>query len=303
MRERTYLFTTGSTEENAKNAMEAWRLHPTYHGYQSLRGGYAVVPPRYDVVFAAYHWKPLDPGMFQAPGEAREGKDTQHSRETGNGRKGDSGASIHGEPGLRGQQSVRGGPPTTTKERNRSIGTAGKSRRYPFSVYEFTSCEIDQIVVLVREGHTGRVLPIDKRKYSRQVLEYAWRWGITERRGDGREVCRASGRINSCYDLPGEALWRMVAPMLRGQRSIGKSIARDRMWLDLNIWPEGNRYASATSLEEQEAVLDTLARMGYLIVQRAGSVWEITRRREGEQGTKRSPESRRREMRHSGEHV
>lgn len=147
---------------------------------------------------------------------------------------------------------------------------------YVFSVYSFSGKEIDQIVSLVREWSSGRILPLDQRRYTRQVLEYAYCWRLLDKRDDGRLVCGTS-RFSVCYDLPIEALWRLVEPMLHGQRSIGRSIASHTFWLNLNIYPQGHSHATDATLQEQIDVLNILARHGYLLVQMAGSIWEIAR--------------------------
>ena len=154
------------------------------------------------------------------------------------------------------------------------MAIAAPPQTYPFSVYTFTTGEIDQIVTLVGEWSGGRILPIDQRHYTKKVLAYAEAWRLLDRQG--KKLLPGEGRFSPCYDLPAEALWRLVAPMLQGQRSRGRSITRDAAWLTLNIWPESDRHASATSVQEQLAVLDQLAGHGYLRVQMAGSIWEIT---------------------------
>ena len=145
--------------------------------------------------------------------------------------------------------------------------------------YAFTTSELNQIATLVREWSSGRILPIDSRHYTKKVRQYAERQHLLDRRADGRLVCGA-GSFNPCTDLPIETLWRLAEPLLKGQRSRGRSITADPLWLTLNIYPEGHRYASNASLEAQIDILDTLAQHGHLIVQRAGSVWEITRMRD-----------------------
>ena len=144
-----------------------------------------------------------------------------------------------------------------------------------FSVYDFSAKEITQIISLVREWSGGRILPIDRRHFTKQVLSYGERWGLLSRHEDGKLYC--DGRFTPAHDLPVEALWHFVEPMLNGQRSIGRSLTRNEAWLTLNIYPQGHRFATDQTLMEQVEVLDTLQNHGYLLVQRAGSIWEITR--------------------------
>jgi hypothetical protein len=145
-----------------------------------------------------------------------------------------------------------------------------------FSVYDFTPAEITQIVTLVHEWARGRLRPIDQRRYTKQVRTYAERGQLLDRHEGGTLVVGTS-RFSPAYDLPVAALWALVEPLLNGQRSKGASLLRDARWLTLNIYPQGHRYASVDTLEEQATILDVLAQHGYLLVQRAGSVWEITR--------------------------
>jgi len=147
---------------------------------------------------------------------------------------------------------------------------------YRFSVYTFSDSELAQICALVREWSGGRILPIDQRCFTKQVRAYGERWGLLTRHADRKLYC--DGRhFTPAHDLPVAALWSLVEPMLQGQRSIGRSLTLNAAWLTLGIWPQGHRFATAQTLMEQVAVLDTLQNHGYLLVQRAGSVWEITR--------------------------
>ena len=156
------------------------------------------------------------------------------------------------------------------------MGTVATPPSYSFSVYAFSSKEIDQIVTLVCEWSGGRLPPIDRRHYTRNVLKYARNRRLLDQQPDGRAVCGTS-RFNVCDDLPPEALWRIVGPMMNGQQRIGRSIASNPAWLSLGISPVGYRRAPGTNLQEQIMVLDILAGHGYLILQMAGDVWEITR--------------------------
>lgn len=148
---------------------------------------------------------------------------------------------------------------------------------YPFSVYTFTSDEIDQIVTLVGEWSGGRVLPIDQRRYSKQVKQYAEEWGLLIRQST-RLVPDGESNFSPRYDLPPEALWRMILPIFNGQHSCGRSITYNALWESLNIWPEGHRHSTAASKQEQVAILTQLAKHNYLYVQMAGSIWTISRR-------------------------
>ena len=144
-----------------------------------------------------------------------------------------------------------------------------------FGTFDFTSHEIDQIVRIIQECGAGRLLPIDRRHYSKQVLRYAEHWGLLAKHDDGRLY--AQYRFSPVHDVPIEALWRVIEPMLQGQQTIGFSITKHPAWETLNIWPQGKRHASNESLDEQRDVLNMLCQHGYILFQYAGSVWEVTR--------------------------
>lgn len=154
--------------------------------------------------------------------------------------------------------------------------TATVSATYRFSVYTFTSREIDQIIALVREWSGGRIMALDARTLSKQVRAYAQRWNLVEKRDDGKLYC-GSQYLSVTHDLPLEALWRLVEPMMNGQQSIGFSIATNVTWLQLGIWPYGHRHSSEASLSEQVDVLLRLQQYGYLLVQMGGSIWNVSR--------------------------
>ena len=140
----------------------------------------------------------------------------------------------------------------------------------------FTAKETTQLTTLVEQWASGRLLPLDCRTISAPVKRWALAMGLLAKRADSRCVCGAGYAFHPAYELPIDALWALVRPMLRGQRSRGKSLATDSRWLTLNVYPEGHRAYAQRDLDEQMAVLGRLANHGYLIVQMAGSVWEIT---------------------------
>lgn len=167
---------------------------------------------------------------------------------------------------------------------------------HKFSVWDFSDTEIDQIVKLI--DLASSLNPLDRRRYTRQVQEFAlsrnlvyWqcRHGIQGRtwapyppldeckdcrREDWRLYAEPS-RWDPSQDLPVEALWRIVDPII-GERT-GFSIARQRNWQRLNIWEEGSKYATERDYLAKLQVLNKLFFHRYIIFQYAGSVWQITR--------------------------
>jgi hypothetical protein len=151
---------------------------------------------------------------------------------------------------------------------------------YKFSVFDFSSSEIDQIVSLISWCFgQSREAFFDSRKISKQVKDYALNWGLLAKK-DGRYVC---GPLNDRFgrgwahrELPVEAVWRMVRPMFEGAQSRGYSLARQKGWLDLNIYPEEHRDHKPGDMEHIIDILSYLADKGYVNVLMAGSIWEIT---------------------------
>jgi len=149
---------------------------------------------------------------------------------------------------------------------------------YKFSVFDFSSSEIDQIVMVVTDCSEGRISPYDARVISKQVKDYALSWGLLEKK-DERLFCGPLtlnlGRSWAHRELPVEAVWRIVKPMFEGKNSIGFSLASKRGWLRLNIYPEKHRRHTQQDMEHIIDTLSYLADHGYVYVQMAGSIWEI----------------------------
>lgn len=156
---------------------------------------------------------------------------------------------------------------------------------YTFSVYDFSEKEIVQICELVKRWSHGDVwLPIDARRYTKQVKEWGICWHLLEyRRGNRLHLTsclsyqNVSGAIfNPRYNLPIEALWRLVSPMLRDDGATGYSIVNNNLWMEhLGIAPQNHRFATSRELEEKEDILLLLSAHHYLTFQMAGTVWNI----------------------------
>jgi hypothetical protein len=153
---------------------------------------------------------------------------------------------------------------------------------YNFSVYTFSDKEIDQICELVKKWGRGDIyLPIDARRFTKQVKEYALNWRLLEKR-NGRLFLKSSsswynstpGLFNVRY-LPTEAQWRLVEPMLRTDGSTGYSIVNNKLWENLGITPQNNKHATEQDLCEKEDILLELSGHHYINFLMAGSVWRI----------------------------
>lgn len=160
---------------------------------------------------------------------------------------------------------------------------------YKFSVYVFDDKEIDQIVELVRRYSSGSTVPIDKRKVSRQVVEWGLNWNLLQRgqalrTWDGKtpwyvkkygvgRVYLSSGVFSPRWNLPVEALWRLVKPMV--MEHSGFSITKNRGWYDLNIYPTTDESHSERDLEEMWEILAYLHQYHYIRFSSAGNIWQI----------------------------
>jgi hypothetical protein len=154
---------------------------------------------------------------------------------------------------------------------------------YKFSVYSFSSKEIDQICELVKRWSHGDVFrPVDARKLTKQVKDYAANWNLLEKRNGRLFIKSASswnnvtpGIFNVVHNLPVEVLWRLVQPMLKNDTYIGYSIVNSKLWYDLGIAPQNDRHVTDVELQEKEDILLKLSCHHYINFQMAGSVWGI----------------------------
>lgn len=160
---------------------------------------------------------------------------------------------------------------------------------YKFSVYDFSEKEIDQIVVLFKRYCSGSTMPIDRRKVSRQVVEWGLNWGLLARgenlknyqnetpwyvkeRGLNR-VYFTRGVCSPKWALPVEALWRLVENMVKEHS--GFSITKNPGWYQLNIYPATNGSHSDRDLGEMFEIFVHLDMWGYIRFSAAGSCWQI----------------------------
>lgn len=139
-----------------------------------------------------------------------------------------------------------------------------------FSIWTFTANEIKQIVALLREI-CGGALYFDLRRMSKNVRDYVFQWGILKR--EGKTIVPSS--YLTWRDFPIAAIWEIILPAFNGEHVKGRSIARSDIWLDLNIWPEGNSHHTPRDRDEIEELLIRLQSYGYLWAQFGGSIWEI----------------------------
>jgi hypothetical protein len=143
--------------------------------------------------------------------------------------------------------------------------------KHKFGGFYFTDSEVDQLCWLYREICAG-ALKVDLRKLSGGVKKFVFFWGILKRADGSVDI---NSRVG-WQDLPIEAVWRIVKPAFKGERSKGRSIARSEVWSNLNLFPEGHRHHKPSDLGEMMDCLIRLQSFGYVWAQFGGSVWEIT---------------------------
>lgn len=176
------------------------------------------------------------------------------------------------------------------------------SKTYTWVIYEFTDKEIDQIVELVKLWSAGNGLPIDRRRFTRQVLKYAEYWGLIKQGKDcvnwnwetsqeelawyvkSPERWYISNELNKfdpVYNMPQEALWRIVKEIIETSPTyngciVGYSITKNPLWQYLNLYNANSSSFSNDDLEQMSRIFNTLAQFRYVIFQQAGSIWQIT---------------------------
>ena len=190
-----------------------------------------------------------------------------------------------------------------------------EKKMFKFSVWDFDDKEIDQIVNLVKIWAGGSTNPIDRRKYTKDVLYWAKRYNLIElgenikdwdykskkevhpwyvkRGGKNRYYTTRGKDFEPFYGLPVEAMWRMVEPML--EKGKGYSITKSKEWCNFGIYCAQDSYFNKIDEYEKEYgsgahltygqtkylpymrnILGKLANYGYIIFQYAGTIWQVT---------------------------
>lgn len=162
--------------------------------------------------------------------------------------------------------------------------------RHEFYGMAFSDSEIEQVVGLMDPENISSIRPLDGRRISRRVRDWAIMMGILawgEWKGQ-RRLFAATPAFrpveNGLIHIPAEAAWRIfVRQIFRptggtdGSSSLsqGKSVAKSTGWGWLNIWHQGNRYGSDDT-EQMRTLLAELDRHMYIWFRSAGNIWEIT---------------------------
>jgi hypothetical protein len=197
------------------------------------------------------------------------------------------------------------------------FGSNRKSNQmYKFSVWNFSDKEIDQIVDLVKIWVSGSTNPIDRRKYTKDVLYWATRYNLiimgkdvkewdyqaekethpwyVKKWGKNRYYTTGGSDFDCEYGLPVEALWRLTQPIFKNGKGFS-TITKSKEWHNLNTycsqdstWDTIDEYekeygsglhltnAQTRYLPYMRKILNKLSAYGYLIFQYAGSIWQVT---------------------------
>lgn len=199
---------------------------------------------------------------------------------------------------------------------------------YEYSGWEFTTWQIDQIVKAV-EQHQWKAMngKIDRRGYMPQVQAWMvsrgiavwvchhgyrtdvtnmWNWNFSPRtcpeHDNAPKACRwcmewaglddymGKRKFTPEWDIPAEALWRMVKRFLYHESGEvrGKSVFFQRAWIRLGIVPEGHAWDNPHERDSRENVMLALSQAGYMYVQSAGSIWQFTPLKEDEDEKKKA---------------
>lgn len=188
---------------------------------------------------------------------------------------------------------------------------------YKFHHLEFSEKEIGQIIDLIDRWLSGSNNPIDRRKYTKNVIKYASMFGLICLGSDLKKEYnyktqeyetpiegvrqpsryffrRESRAFDFLTDCPVEVLWRLVEPIVdgssgyhtilhhRGWHRLNMWCAQDREWERYNEWEwkENNRkvyFRDEKFIPFMMSVLNKLSVYGYIIFQHAGSIWQVTK--------------------------
>lgn len=190
---------------------------------------------------------------------------------------------------------------------------------YKFSVWDFDDKEIDQITEIIRAWGTGESSlfnghgALDRRKVTKQVFQWAKDRYLIQK---GQDITYYSNgdyvhpgyvlrgglnrwyvvatlvdrRFDARYDMPQEAVWRMISPMFERGKGFW-TITSSPIWRDFGKWCRGDREwdrkeeiegKKHLTLGESRYIpfirdmLNLLARWGYIVFQSAGTVWQVT---------------------------
>ena len=159
---------------------------------------------------------------------------------------------------------------------------------YKWGVYDFSEKEVDQIVTLILQHSYNN--PIDRRKYTKQVISYAVNWNLLEQKEDGRYYHTYGNKFDYLHYTPQEVLWRLMADMLN--EATGYSVVNDKRWHNVNIYTEKEIEKQERQSREDETyeyckhhfadyrddkirMLLKLHKWGYIHFQYCGNVWRI----------------------------
>lgn len=176
-----------------------------------------------------------------------------------------------------------------------------------FGPYFFTKKEGNQIAELFSHWTAGSSNPINRRRYTDNVIRYSIKSGLIEWRckHDNTSEFQHSSLPYGCPDgckdtlplkdwrlyptrssydfswkeLPPEIFYIIARPIIAphpGCKTVGYSITKRKAWQLLNIWCSEDTFFTDRSILEMMEVLNKLALYRYIIFLHAGSVWEIT---------------------------
>ncbi len=142
---------------------------------------------------------------------------------------------------------------------------------YTASQLQLTEKDVKTISTVISLYSAG-VDKVDRRTLSWKAQRALVLFNVLEQ--DGTFARQRGLRI---FDLfPIESIWPFLVPVIGS--GIGQSLAKSKVWAQLNIYPKGHRSHRESDRQEMEELLLELDARGYIYFQCAGSIWEVTPR-------------------------
>ena len=157
---------------------------------------------------------------------------------------------------------------------------AGRSAcHFPFEDFDMWNAkQIERIAELVERFCTADMnLKIDRRRYDREIINWAICHGLIRRDSDGvLSLAERSYMFDEMRSTPIEALWLIFRRrIMQDTDHTGQSIRYSKGWRYFNTYPDGSRFYEQRDYDEQVYIIKRLAAYGYLYFQSGGDVWDV----------------------------
>ncbi len=143
---------------------------------------------------------------------------------------------------------------------------------YTASQLQLTEKDVKAISTVISLYSAG-VVKVDRRTLSWKAQRALVLFNVLDQ--DGKTFARQYG-LKLIDMFPIESIWPFLEPCIGS--GIGQSLAKSKVWAQLNIYPKGHRSHRESDRQEMEELLLTLDACGFIYFQCAGSIWEVTPR-------------------------